>query len=232
MSECNGWEVVRALGHAEDLHQDSASALESKARQIRLLFASTRALVLGASQSIDGVDTLALKRNGVELARRRSGGTAVLVGPQEVLWVDVIVPAGDPLWQSDVSHAARWLGDLWAGALGCDAEVWDKPMRHSPWSQAVCFAGLGPGEVTIAGRKVVGISQRRTQLGALFQSAALMVWEPRDYEELLKWPQGAAAGQLDGVAIGIGRRPSEEVADAFVRRLAQSSTRKSSGLDT
>ena len=220
VGEFDGWRIVRAVGPADDLHRDSAAALESRARQIRLLSASEPALVLGASQSLDDVDNEALKRNRVELARRRSGGSAVLVGPEKVLWIDVIVPAGDPLWQADVSRAARWLGELWAHALGPDAEVWDGAMRHSPWSRAVCFAGLGPGEVTIAGAKVVGISQRRTQRGALFQSAALLAWEPRAYERLLKPPRGATADQLDGVAVGIGAQRGEEVAEAFVRRLA------------
>ncbi len=44
-------------------------------------------------------------------------------------------------------------------------------MVRTPWSSLVCFAGLGPGEVTVDGRKLVGISQRRTRAGARFQCA-------------------------------------------------------------
>jgi lipoate-protein ligase A len=33
-------------------------------------------------------------------------------------------------------------------------------------------------EVTVDGAKVVGISQRRTRAGALFQCAALLEWHP------------------------------------------------------
>ena len=36
----------------------------------------------------------------------------------------------------------------------------------------------GPGEVTVAGRKVVGITQRRTRAAARFQCAALGRWDP------------------------------------------------------
>jgi hypothetical protein len=41
----------------------------------------------------------------------------------------------------------------------------------------VCFAGLGPGEVTRNGAKVVGISQRRTRHAARFQCAVLHRWD-------------------------------------------------------
>ncbi|MHB1781359.1 MAG: hypothetical protein ACYCTE_01515, partial [Acidimicrobiales bacterium] len=41
------------------------------------------------------------------------------------------------------------------------------------WSRSVCFAGLGPGEVTSDGRKLVGISQRRDRGGAWLHSMAL-----------------------------------------------------------
>ena len=37
----------------------------------------------------------------------------------------------------------------------------------TPWSKVLCYAGLGAGEVTVAGRKVVGMSQRRERLGCL-----------------------------------------------------------------
>ena len=37
--------------------------------------------------------------------------------PGEVLWVDVVVPADDPLWDDDVGRATHWLGELWAAAL-------------------------------------------------------------------------------------------------------------------
>ena len=61
---------------------------------------------------------------------------------------------------------------------------------------AVCFAGLGPGEVTVDGRKVVGISQRRTRAWARFQCAALGRWDPAALAELL---------------VGV---PADEIADA------------------
>jgi lipoate-protein ligase A len=188
-------------------------------RQVTVLDASRRALVLGASQTARDVDENAARRAGVEIARRRSGGSAVLVGPDEVVWVDVFVPAEDVLFEPDISRAARWLGGLWAKALGDSAAVWEGPMRHNSWSKLVCFAGLGPGEVTIAGRKVVGISQRRTQRGALFQSAALLTWDPTMYATLLATPDGADLGQLAEAASGLGTSMRGPLLRAFVALL-------------
>jgi lipoate-protein ligase A len=117
---------------------------------------------------------------GVEVVRRTSGGGAVLVGPGHGLWVDLVIPKGDALWDEDVGRATWWLGDAWARALaelGVDGvEVHRGAMVRTAWSARVCFAGLGPGEVTAGGRKLVGVAQRREQRGALFQCAVAERW--------------------------------------------------------
>ncbi len=98
------------------------------------------------------------------------------------MWVDVFVPAGDPLWEADVGRAFHWLGEAWRDAMAAagarSAEVHTGALIATPWSPLVCFAGLGPGEVTLDGAKVVGMSQRRARAGALFQTAALLDWRP------------------------------------------------------
>ena len=155
------------------------------------------ALVLGSSQPASVVDASECSKAGISVVRRRSGGGAVLVRPGGQLWVDFLVPSGDPLWDADVGRAAWWLGELWAGALSSigvpGATVWKAPLFRRPWSSLACFALLGAGEVTlgtVAGPvlgppKVVGISQRRTRAGALFQCSCLLSWEPRELVALL-----------------------------------------------
>ena len=143
---------------------------------------------------------------GTPAVRRRSGGGAVLMEPGGLVWVDVFVPAGDPLWQSDVGRAFAWLGDAWAGALGAGATVHAGPLVTTAWSKLVCFAGLGPGEVTVAGAKVVGMAQRRTRAGALFQCAALREWRPDRLLDRLALDAGErrqVAEELAGVAAGV-----------------------------
>lgn len=159
------------------------------------------ALVLGSTQQAE------VAEGDHEVVHRRSGGGAVLVVPGEVLWVDVLVPAGDPLWDDDVGRAFGWLGELWSAALaqlGVATTVHRGASRRSPWGDSVCFAGLGPGEVVnAAGQKVVGMAQRRTRSVARLQCAALARWDPETVAGLLALP-APAADDLRSVAAGVG----------------------------
>lgn len=147
-------------------------------RRAMLVWPDRRALVLGSAQQEAAADPAACAAAGVAVVRRRSGGGAVLVGPGEQVWLDLFVPAGDPLLEADVSRSAWWLGELWAAALD-DAgrpggAIHRGPLLPGERGRLACFAGLGPGEVTLAGRKLVGISQRRDRTGAwLFSMACL-----------------------------------------------------------
>ncbi len=140
----------------------------------------------------------------IEVVRRRSGGGAVLLVPGEVLWVDVVVPRHDALWDDDVGRATHWLGELWVRALaGCGvagASVHTGAMVCRPWSKLVCFAGLGPGEVSIGERKAVGISQRRTRVGARFQCALYHRWDPAALVAVLADPRPSADELAGSVA--------------------------------
>ena len=55
----------------------------------------------------------------------------------------------------------------------------------SAWCPLVCFAGIGAGEIVVDGRKLVGISQRRTRAGARFQCAVHSRWSPEALIALL-----------------------------------------------
>lgn len=169
-------------------------------------------LVLGSAQRSSVVDAAAARQFGVEVVTRASGGGAVLLEPGAALWVDVVVPAGDLAWDDDVVTASQWIGDAWVNALvALGVEVSDLA-RHggglvsTNWSKLVCFAGIGPGEVTYQGKKVVGISQRRSRAGARFQIAILRKWEPMHLLRLLTLDDEqfvAARAELEHVAIGL-----------------------------
>lgn len=147
------------------------------------------AIVLGSAQTEDVVDRAAADAAGVEVVRRHSGGGAVLLVPGEFLWLDVVVPRGDPLWRDDVGAAMWWLGDVWCEALAAvgfaGATVHRGPLQHTRWSRLVCFDGVGAGEVVIGERKVVGISQRRTRDLVRLQSSLHLVWRPELLVSLL-----------------------------------------------
>jgi lipoate---protein ligase len=175
------WAVERSAGSAAAFHAREIPAVVSKSVWIHDV--SAAALVLGSSQRADIVDDATIR--SIEVVRRRSGGGAVLLIPGEVLWLDVLIPTGDPLWSDDVSRASHWLGDAWVAALG-HGEVHRGPMVRTPWSPLVCFAGVGPGEVTVDSRKLVGISQRRTRAGARFQCAVYSHHDPSALPGLLR----------------------------------------------
>jgi lipoate-protein ligase A len=179
-------------------------------RSIVVLDVTRPTLVLGSSQKDDVVDWDRVRRRGAEVVHRRSGGAAVLVEPGAAVWVDVTIPAGDARWDHDVGRAFHWLGAAWAevlSAAGLPARWHDGPLQRTPWSAAVCFAGLGPGEVTVDGRKVVGLSQRRTREAALFQCCAALRWEPERLLDLLALDdadRARGAAELAQVATGVG----------------------------
>jgi lipoate-protein ligase A len=199
-----------------DLHAGSAALLgalddQPAARVVRLLHPTDRAVVLGSAQPESDVNLKAARATGTEVVRRRSGGGAVLVGPGLVAWVDVIVPAEDPLSEADVGRAFWWLGSAWAAGLAevgvPGAEMWGRGLVRSRWSGRVCFAGVGPGEVLTGGRKVVGMSQRRTRRGALFQCAVPVRWDPVALLDLLALTaaeRSAGITELADAAVGIG----------------------------
>lgn len=190
------------------------------------------ALVLGSTQADDDVDVESATEAGVEVCRRRSGGGIVALHPGVECWIDVIVPRESLLWDDDVGRAFDWLGRVWVDTL-CSlpalAPVTDTvvahqgPLEGAAAGRLLCFASLGPGEVTVEGRKVVGISQRRTRDAARFQSAAVGRWEPSLLLRHVR-PDRLTTLGLDPTTMPVGstRTPwpsPDELAAEFCRRL-------------
>lgn len=219
MTAPDGWLVRRVLGDANCLHQRE---VPDPATRLVWVFETVRpALVLGSTQGEDLVDVEIARSFDVAVARRRSGGGAVLVVPGNTVWIDVVVPAGDPLWDDDVARAAHWLGETWQATLAelglGGAEVHRGALTCGPLGRLVCFGSVGAGEVTLDGRKVVGISQRRTRRAARFQCALYRDWETAPLVRLLRIdPDGAAV--VRDAAVGTGR-DGARVVEAFLRHL-------------
>lgn len=199
------WSFEHESGTAAAFHDWEPTS--DGGRRARWFDVTTPALVLGSAQRADTVDEAACAAAGVEVVQRRSGGGAVLLVPGEVAWLDVVIPAGDPLWVDDVGRSMHWFGEVWTAALhhlGVEgAQVHRGSMQVTAWSRLVCFDGLGPGEVVVAGSKAVGISQRRTRQWARLQAAAYARWRPEALLGLLRPPM-PEVGEL---------RPVYEVAD-------------------
>ncbi len=195
-----------------DTFTESASAFHSRALlndptpRVVVCRTDTPALVLGSVQRYLIVDDGALARHGVEVTRRHSGGGAVLIEPEGMVWFDVVVPADDPRFSdaaADVWKSMDWLGTQIRIALEhlgiVDVAIHDGPMVGTDWCRLVCFAGIGPGEVIQGERKLVGISQRRTRVGSRFQCAVHTRWNPELLVSLLVPPRPEVA-ELPDVA--------------------------------
>lgn len=228
MDDDGGWAVERATGSAATFH---ARPLEAPLRRsVHVWEVEAPALVLGSAQPEAVVDAEACAAAGVEVVRRRSGGGAVLLDPGRAVWIDVELPRGDRLWDDDVGRASWWLGERWGAALATLGV--DRPHLHrggmvaSRWSSLVCFAGLGPGEVTAGagGPKVLGISQRRTRAGARFQCAVPLTWDVARLAGLLRLgddDRSSLVGDLARAVAPVGAPPPDVVA-AFLTSLTAS----------
>mgnify|MGYP001569138128 FL=1 len=168
------WKVRWPDGSVADRHGPVGEISE---RVVLRHQVSRSTVVLGSGQrDLPGLADRAADED-LDVVRRRSGGGAVLLRPDGVLWVDVLVPRTDPLWDDDVGRSSMWLGAAWCqtlASLGVDADVHRGPFSCGLSGRAVCFVGRAAGEVVSGGRKVVGISQRRDRGGARFQCAVLL----------------------------------------------------------
>lgn len=141
-------------------------------------------------------------------------------------WFELFVPAGDPLWTADVGRAFLFAGDLCADAfealIGRRPEVHRGRLQPSSWSHLACFAGIGPGEVLVEGRKLVGFTQRRTRAGSRFAGIVYDRWSPAKLLGRLRLdPATAQRALADLVPIGIGLADLAPVAaQRAVERLA------------
>ncbi len=207
-SSVGGWRLERRCGGAQELH-DAAASDPIDGRALLVQSVQRPALVIGSTQQAGDVDEVLLGESGIELARRRSGGGAVRLGADDRVWVDLVVPADDPLAEDDVERAAWWVGELWLRVLGLsDLAVEGRALVHRrgvsdrPAGAVACFAALGPGEIAVDGRKVLGVSQRRTRHGARFQCVAYRRWEPQQLLSLLSVDAAgsAAVGLIDAAA--------------------------------
>ena len=162
--------MIERRGSAEEL----VAPKDPSSRLAVLCFPTSPAVVAGSTQPLESLDLSAIAAHGAEVVRRRSGGGAVYVAPGEQVWLDLYLPATDPLHEVDVARAAAFVGDLWRRALAefvprdSSLAVYSGPLISSRWSRTWCYLGLGPGEVTFDDQKLIGLSQRRNRKGTWF----------------------------------------------------------------
>jgi lipoate-protein ligase A len=187
--------VAARRGTVRDLHRLDPLAAVAGEAQLWWLQPDDAAVVLGSRQTPDLVDAVECGRLGLDVVERRSGGGAVLVVPDQLVWVDLVAPHG--VAPDDVRGSMVWAGTVWRRALASfvasdrELSVHSGPMIATPWSELVCFAGIGPGEVLLDGRKLVGLSQRRTRDGVRIQGTLYTSSPTIDLAALLRPPRPA-----------------------------------------
>lgn len=218
-----GWVLERLAADAGALHGQDLDP--SSGRAVWVLETTGPALVLGSTQHDGVVDRSAARQMEVAVVRRRSGGGAVLLVPSEHVWVDVLLPVGDPLWDDDVGASFGWLGAAWVRALASlgvhGAAVEDDPRCRTRLGRTVCFGGLVPGEVVVGEAKLVGLAQRRTRAGARFQCLIHRQWRASWYRELLApaLSDPADVAALDRIEVGTVGAGPDELVEALVAAL-------------
>lgn len=166
------------------------------------------AIVLGSRQAGDLVDERACRSAGLSIVHRRSGGGAVVVRRASTLWIDVVLPSG--VVPDDVRASMVWIGECWrdvmAPAVAAPLSIHRGGMCCSEWSDLVCFAGVGPGEVLIGSDKLVGLSQRRTRRGVRVQGLVYEAPVAHEYSTLLAGPVPSTAHEGQAWQPGLDHR--------------------------
>jgi len=164
-------------------------------------------LSLGRNEPTVGrYDPAVLRRAGVDVVRRPTGGRAVLH------WRELTYALAVPVTTLGGARAVyRWTNTCLAEglvSLGIPAEIAPGPPGPTSLDAGPCFQVAAGGEVTAGGRKLVGSAQVKMR-NILLQHGSILVADD----------QGLLAGLGDGVACAVdrpatvesllGRRPAE-----------------------
>ncbi|PLW69852.1 lipoyl protein ligase domain-containing protein [Pseudohalioglobus lutimaris] len=131
------------------------------------------AVVLGRSQRADAMQLERASRCALPMVRRKSGGGAVIAGP-EMLSVSVFLPVQHRLSRCSAVAAYKWIGEFWRSVLaryGVDSHLLapDEARRSQLSARQrgldwACYSSLSHGElVDRHGRKLLGVAQIRNR---------------------------------------------------------------------
>lgn len=140
-------------------------------------------LTIGKHQGPDAVDLDFCRAEGIDVARRPTGGRALLHHLE--LTYSVIAPLGAPPLPTALQEAYRAICSSLVEAcrgLGIEAELTGTEVNlrlPNPTSTVPCFEAPAEGEVVVAGRKLIG-SAMRAHAGCILQHGAILVdWDGR-----------------------------------------------------
>jgi len=172
-----------ALNMARDVAVLEAVADGNAPPTLRLYGWSPPCLTIGKHQGLDAADLEFCRAEGIDVARRPTGGRALLHHLE--LTYSVVAPLGIPPLGTALQGAYRVIcGALVAACrnLGIDAELTGGEVNlrlPNPTSTVPCFEAPAEGEVVVAGRKLIG-SAMRAHGGCILQHGAILLdWDGR-----------------------------------------------------
>jgi lipoate-protein ligase A len=173
-------------------------------------------LSLGRNQPSAGYDRDEIRRRGIDVVRRPTGGRAVLHHRELTYSVAAREDALGTLREAYAAINRALVAGL--RRLGVDARLHPAgPDRAPVPSLAPCFEQPVEGEVTAGGRKLIGSAQRRER-GVMLQHGSLPVHDDQSaVPELMLPGQAVVAAEAPAtLAALLGREPAwEELVDAL-----------------
>lgn len=157
---------------------------------LRLYGWSPPTLTLGRGQPFADADTAALRRDGIVVLRRMTGGTAVL--NRDELTYAVAVRADEPRLAGAIHQSYRGISEALLSALadlGVTSAAAAERSTGTPRSRRertpVCFEISSGYEITVGARKLVGSSQMRVRHGILQHGTLPLIGDIGDIGQYL-----------------------------------------------
>lgn len=159
------------------------------------------AIIVGRSQRLDPDQLARAARQQLPLVRRKSGGGAVMAGP-EMLSLSVFLPHQHPISRANAVVAYNWLGDVWREVLAehhIESRICAVGEARQSQQQArdagadwACYSSVSHGELlTMDGRKLLGIAQIRNRYCTVLTSGIYLY--PTDWSTLAAVVTGGLA---------------------------------------
>lgn len=192
--------------------------LEARCPAFRTYSWQPHCVSLGRFEKDSDIDSEAAARLGVDIARRPTGGGAILHGLDVTFCLVRPAPPGSTV-QSVYTENARALS-LGLRLLGIDASCAEG--KSGVAGDAACFAGARGPDLRAGGRKVCG-SALRIARGWCLMHGSVALWP--DWERTARVIRGTSAEVLARAAValselrpGTKRREVEEALTEGVRR--------------
>jgi lipoate-protein ligase A len=175
------WRFLNTGANAGDYNMalDAAMAQSGLCREpaLRVFQWQPDCISLGYHQNAEEVDLAKCRREGLDVARRPTGGRAILHA--EELTYSVVIPAAHEWFKilpldlyrrlsEAIVAGLRYLGAEATFAPGEKLHADGRPLRMA------CFASAARNELLAGGKKIVGSAQRRFRQGTLQHGSILL----------------------------------------------------------